>query len=192
MSNGTSETTASSPATAGSSWTDHPVAMAAAALAGAVLVGIVLYIASDFFDTGDEPPIVVKNGSIELKLLTATQSWVQDGTADKWKISSGTRGKEPFDITVAHTGGTCSSQTASGKIIRVTYSDLSYVDLEARNKKTKVTVGPNGKVLAPVGDKVITYGNAGVGYINGIIVDNVPLCAFTAASQLTHIVFLDN
>jgi hypothetical protein len=176
-----------------SAWRDHPVAMVVTAFAAAAVVGGLAYVASLLLaDTGDEPPIRVKNGSLELQLLATHKSWAQDGSNDKWKISAGTRKKEPLDVIVAYTAGaTCSSQTASGKIVRITYSDLTYIDLEAKNKTTKVTIGPSSKQLTRVSEQLLTYGTAGAGYINGIVVDSVPLCAFTEAKQLTHVVILD-
>lgn len=173
---------------AGSSWQDHTVALTVAALAGAVVVAGLVYVASAFFASDDEPPILVKNGSIELHLLSSDKSWVQESGTSKWKISGGTRGKEPFDVTVAFTGGVCSSQTATGPVVRITYSDLTYIDLEAKNKSTRVTPGPD-KQLTRVSDQLLSY--PATGYINGITVNGTPLCAFTAASQLTHVLIMD-
>jgi len=139
--------------------------------------------------TGDEPPIRVKNGSMEFQLLTkaGSRNWDEDGNPRKWKVSGGSRGKDEFQVTiVVRTGATCSSQSVSGKTVEVEYSDDTKVELKATGKKTRLT---SGKDLTRTDEKrTLEYTESG--HIRRITVDSFT-CNFTDRDQLEHVLVLD-
>ena len=91
MSNGTNTGAESVPQTAETSgWQDHAVAITVAAAAGALVLGTVLYFAG-FFDSGDEPPIRVKNGSLELHSDATTRSGGIRATSRTGRFRGGQR-----------------------------------------------------------------------------------------------------
>ena len=56
---------------------DHPGAVAGVAIATALALAGTLYLTGAFSDTGDEPPIRVKGGSVELYLASSREKFKQ-------------------------------------------------------------------------------------------------------------------
>jgi hypothetical protein len=191
--------TAGAPSVEESSWQDHPVAITVAAVGGALLLGGVLYLAGAFAgETGDEPPIRVKNGSVELYLATSHEKWHEKDSMH-YKITGGTRSKDALDVVIAvNAGATCSAQAGTGSTLTVVYQN-------ADNTTTTITVGtdpdnPNQKhsavastaplSLSSSDPRVLTYVNSG-GFIREIRLDGTNMCTFTAGNQLAMLVILD-
>jgi hypothetical protein len=143
-----------------------------------------------FVATGDEPPIRVKNGSMELQLLTkaGSRKWDDpDGNPRKWEVSGGSRGKDEFQVTiVVRNGATCSSQAVSGRTVEVEYSDGTRVELKATGKKTRLK---SSKDLTRT-DEERTLVYTASGHIQKITVDTFT-CTFTGPDQLEHVLVLD-
>jgi hypothetical protein len=161
----------------------HPLTVAVLGLVvgllGALMIGVLLS------RTGDEPPIRVKGGSIELELLEPdglfSRKWNEDGnTKKKWTLG-GKRKDDAYQILVAYTGGACRhGGYTQGRIVKLHYSKNSgLVQVKAEDKRTKVDADAD---MARLPDsKVLVYPatEAGPsGYITKIEVDNAPFCDF--------------
>lgn len=151
------------------------------------LVGVSLYVVMSLL--GDEPPIRVRNGSMEVVL--AQGEWKDDG--DAWTPSEGKSGKG-FTVTVVSANGhACQNgQTGSGKEAWILYSgktEFSFRFAGLFNPKTKVR--PKDK-LAKVTPQMLRHGQPGdQGYIIGVGTKdgaNTWSCTFTSRDQLSVIV----
>lgn len=167
-----------------SAWTDHPVAITAA-----IGIGILLSIGAYFaLDSGDEPPIRVQNGSLDLQLLTRHEHWIQQGDARHWKISGGARSKDLLDISVAvNTGASCDAQAGSGHVLTLTYNDGATVQAQSSGNHTSV-VSSADLTLSAKGH-LLTYSASG--WISRITLDKALTCNFSAKNQLADMVILD-
>jgi hypothetical protein len=200
MSNGGTPAAGGTPSIRSTStWRDHRFAITVAALGGALILGTgILLIQKLVGETGDEPPIRVKNGSLELRLETAHHNWQKGADARHWEIKNKPqRGNAQFAVTVAVTPGTgasCTAQALSGDSVAVTYNNgsgkMTTVTIKTdgdRHSQVEssedLTVGPNSK------DRLLLYG--ATGFISGILVGSTPMCTFTDAKQLTNLVILD-
>jgi hypothetical protein len=151
-----------------------------------VLVGGGLYVVMSLL--GDEPPIRVRNGSMEVVL--AQGEWKDDG--DAWTPSEG-KSRSAFTVTVVSANGhACQAgQTGSGKEVWVLYSDKSEFTFKFAgffNPKTKVR--PKDK-LAKITPQLLRYGQPddggfviGVGTRSGA---NTWSCTFASPEQLSEI-----
>lgn len=185
-----------------SSWQDHPIAITVAALAGAVALAGILYLAGAF-ETGDEPPIRVKNGSLELYLASSGERWKQQEDPKHWKISGGKRAKDPLDVAIAlnpaevNVGTTpCTAQAGTGDPLILTYSNGTSTLATITIKST-----PNGKrtlvestadlSLSSVDPKnrLLTYSTDG--FISRIVLGTNTMCTFTKKEQLAELVIMD-
>jgi hypothetical protein len=171
-----------------SSWLDHPVAMIVAAAAGAAIIGGILYFT--LADTGDEPPIRVQNGSLELYLpATSNKHWKQNPDAKHWRLSGGHRGKDPLDVTIAvNSGANCTAQSGLGNLLTVHYNNGTRVDVHSNNKHAAVDSSQD--LTLSTDRHLLTY-KATEGFISAIVLDNKTLCTFTDAKQLADLVISD-
>ena len=151
------------------------------------LVGAGLYVVMSLL--GDEPPIRVRNGSMEVVL--GQGEWKDDG--DAWTPSEG-QSRKGFTVTVVSANGhSCQNgQTGSGKEAWILYSDKTEFTFKFAgifNPKTKVR--PKGE-LARVTPQVLRYGQPGdQGYIIGVGTkdgSNTWSCTFASREQLSEII----
>lgn len=180
-----------------SGWTDSPVtkdrlsfgghdasSLLTGFVFGAALGALILHLFKKRAFS-EEPPIRVKGGSMEFRLLTDTMYWKPLGGM-KWKVSDGTRAKEYYQATIiVKSSGKCVSQTKPGNV-RVTYSDGTWVELKATGKQTRL------KSSAPLelsdNDRVLTYVSKD-GYVSRIEVDDLD-CQLEPGA-LDHMLLLD-
>ena len=141
---------------------NHPVAIVgAAALAGAAILAGTLYLAGILVagDTGDEPPIRVKNGSVDFYLASRKDTWKMEH--DKlFTITGGKRSKDALDVVVAVTAtgaASCSAQTDTGDLVTLEYvkSDASVADAHDRHRsrpaEEQAFGRPVGRAADPLG-----------------------------------------
>jgi hypothetical protein len=178
---------------------DHPVAAAGVAVAGAAILAGLLYVAGfRSGDTGDEPPIRVKNGSVDFYLATSTQMW-KPKTDKLFKITGGKRSKDGLDVNIAvNVGASCTSQAATGDQVTIDY-------VKADNTAVTLTIGtdpdrPHQKHSAVQSSEPLTFSSADArvlryvsagGYIRAILLDGKKMCSFTGPEQLANLVILD-
>jgi hypothetical protein len=164
---------------------ENPVATAAAVALGIVIgAGAVIGYFS-IMATGDEPPIRVRNGSIELEVLHKSRYWKEVGSAGThWKINQGTRLTDKYWMYLAPTNtADCNAAKANGDVIRFILSDDSWVQVESHNNKTDVT---SDKVLTRSADKkTLSYGNEAL-FIKAIRLDGTDRCTFAAKDTNLH------
>lgn len=156
-------------------------------------VGLSNWSILDLLSDSDEAPIRVRNGSIEMRLLSSTQKWHDN--AGEFGIPGAHRHKEEFDVTVtARTGAVCPANVGTGQDVILTYSDNATVRFKSAGRHTKVK-GENGATLTwnASAPQVLLY--ARDGFIKSIAVGqggNPPtMCSFTAADQLLRIDILN-
>jgi hypothetical protein len=118
--------------------------------------------------TGEEPPIRVRNGSMDVGLTDPAFAWLADG--DAWTPSKGSH-SGTFEVKVASAGGhTCGQQgpKSSGKNVSVFYSNGTEVTFRISNNKTKVRPKDT---LAKVSDQLLRLGREGdSGFITKVAV----------------------
>lgn len=156
-------------------------------------VGAINWSILDLLSDSDEAPIRVRNGSIEIRLLSSTQKWHDN--AGEFGIAGARRHKEEFDVTVtARNGAVCPATVGTGADVILTYSDNTSVRFKSAGRHTKVK-GENGATLTwnASAPQVLLYPRDG--YIKSIAVGqggNPPtMCSFTAADQLLRIDILN-
>jgi hypothetical protein len=143
----------------------------------------------------EEAPIRVKNGSIDLELVTRDGEWQQ--SAGEWGQKDRSRGKDDLDITVAHVGGSCSKQTAETSRLYLVYNDGVEIQFKSQTQRIKVSSDPANKITKH-SDRRLQYVAPGEPdrtkfFIKKILIGNTKetLCTFTKWEQLTHILILD-
>jgi hypothetical protein len=212
MSNGAIPSASASTARVQHSIFEHKVALFAVAIATALVTGFVIYSAMSFFaDTGEEPPIRVKNGSLELHIVSGHHSWHKRGNDMKnWDITGRPqRGQLQLDLTLAvKPGVTCASQEKLGaNTLTVTYTDRSTgtsrdfdvtIKGEPVGGSDKSTIslvsGEDLEVIktnppTPHQDQRLFYSKTG--YISMIKADGAEMCRFQDASELLDLLIMD-
>jgi hypothetical protein len=178
---------------------DHPTAVASIAVASAAILAGLLYAAGFFSgDTGDEPPIRVKNGSVDFYLATSTQRWKPKN--DKvFKITGGKRSKDGLDVTIAvNAGASCTSQAATGDQVTIDYVKADNVavtltigtDPDRPHQRHSAVQSSEPLTFSSADARVLRYVSAG-GYIRAILLDGNKMCTFTGPDQLANLVILD-
>lgn len=172
---------------------DHPILFTAAVLAGAALVAAGFLLGGAFTDS-EEAPIRVKNGSLEIELLSNLQQWAPVGGSRNWNIPDAERFKDEFTVILvvtpeARCGG---SLKATGSDVVLTYSDGEKIRLQATGKHTFVK--PDNKTLTNSNDpQKLEYTVSG--YLRSIAVGSggnpAEMCTFTNPSQLVDAVILN-
>lgn len=184
------------------SWQDHPVAIAAAAVAGAAMLVAGLYFTGRL-DTGDEPPIRVKNGSLDFYLATNNLKWKSRGDVRHWKVSGGKRSKDPLDVAIAvNPGASCSAQAGTGDSLAITYNNgtqtavLITIRTDPNDRKHTQVTSSDDLAVSLIKDskgRMLTYEKEG--FISGLTLTNgttaVVACTFTKKDQLAELVILD-
>ena len=172
-------------------WREHPRAVLIAAAIGILIGAGALLLLRVLADTGDEPPIRVKNGSLELHLLATNGTWTSTG--NHWK-TSGTRAHNALQLTVATRGkANCSAYTITANLLVIHYADQSgnevmKVEIQSTGNHSKVT--PSQPMFVSPGDPTV-LGYFDAGFIKSIEADGTSMCAFSAASQLDHLLIMD-
>jgi hypothetical protein len=166
-------------------WTENPSATALAIGLG-IVIGAGAVIGYDFIRAaGDEPPIRVRNGSIELEVVHKSRYWKEVGSGGThWKINRGERNSDSYWMYLAPTNTThCNAAKASGGVIRFILSDDSWVEVKSQNNKTHVT---SNKSLTRSDDrKFLRYGDGAL-YIKLIQLDGSNQCTFAAKDANLH------
>ena len=127
------------------------------------LLGIV-YLAVQYL-LGDEPPIRVRNGSLEIVLKKG--EW--NAEVDAWspsddKVVSG------FTVSVESSAGySCGAgQTGSGQEVSVSYTDGTQVSFKQAGSSGKIVVQPKG-ILRKASPRLLEHGQANdKDYINAV------------------------
>jgi hypothetical protein len=171
---------------------EHPVLFGLTAMLGAAVAAAGIVLGGG---DSDEAPIRVKNGSLDLYILSKNQAWENSGGSGNWQIKNARRFGD-FDVTVAvRAGASCGpSHTATGADVVVTYSDGKEIRLESAGQKTMVKPGA-GVTMTLVSDQQLGYQPTGAGFIKQLAVGTggnpAVLCTFTTKEQLDHILILN-
>jgi hypothetical protein len=137
------------------------------------------------FASGDEAPIRVKGGSIDLELLNTTQTWRKTGSDNtKWKISGGRRDHEDYALTVDAKQGTCNVTADRKTTVRVTYSDNHYVEFSAQGNHTAVQA--DVPLSTSPDERTLSYAIS-TGYISAIQLDGRLACSFASRAEFTKL-----
>lgn len=167
----------------------HPLALATAAAVGAVAFAIFRVLVPSA--AGDEPPIRVRNGSLELR-LDVREKWKTSGT--NWKITGAKRNNDEYLVFVTFNSGTpCTGNgSATGSSIEITYfvaaGNTKSVKLTVDGKHT--LVDSDAPLQISTDKKVLSY-SPGTGYIQSISVGGKPFCTFTDQTQLANMYIED-
>jgi hypothetical protein len=113
--------------------TDNRALLAAATIGGLIAGGLLaFFLLGD--GAGDEPPIRVKNRSIEFELVRSGGKWREIAPNDKmhWRISGGGKNRPDFEIYVAPSDITkCPGGIfKSGSTLAFAYGDGTTADIE--------------------------------------------------------------
>ena len=170
-----------------SAWRQHRAALFTAAALGAV-TAFFIFRSLSTLSADEEPPIRVRNGSLELHVVSASYTWRKTG--DHWMMTGGKRRKDDFKIqTIYSNGGTCSGNgSATGTPLRITYSDGKYVELTVQGKHTEVRSNADLQIVS--GGQVLSY-DPGSGYIQTIDVAGNNVCTFSDKNQLDSVYVYD-
>jgi hypothetical protein len=204
MSNGASPTDGTTQSVQGSILND-PVGVLIVGGVTAAALAIALFFFGAF-DTGDEAPIRVRNGSLELYVASNTQKWkhaTSPGDAKHWRISGGKRKNQTLSIAIAVNGSTapgasCSNQAGTGDLLTIGYSVNGVVVTvhDDPNDHKHALVESNADLVLSTKDsneRLLSYDP--VGYISSITLTKggttVASCTFTKADQLGDLVILD-
>ena len=169
----------------GDVWSENPVATAAALALGVAIGAAAVFGYFTIMAAGDEPPIRVRNGSIELEVLHKSRYWKEVGSGGThWKINQGQRLSNTYWMYLAPTNtADCNTAKANGNVIRFILSDDSWVEVESHNNKTDVT---SNKALTRSADKkILSYGNEAL-FIKAIRLDGTDRCTFAAKDANLH------
>jgi hypothetical protein len=166
--------------------------------AAGALLGAAALIALQAMAGSSEPPIRVRNGSIELELI-GNRSWKQTGNdGTSWKMSwrlNGGRSHDYYEAAVVVSAdANCAAKSFAAKIIRIEYTDQTWVDIDATKKKTNVKAS---KPLEHPTPQLLTYETPPTAppgeqkqRISAIRADGKEMCSF-ATGELTTLFLLD-
>jgi hypothetical protein len=93
--------------------------------------------------SGDEPPIRVRNGSVDLQLLHRSGEWENVGDRKNWKVKNDPeRSKEIYEVIVSPTDAArCNKLLGSGDTVTITTgtgAQTNEIQLKLTGKKTKI------------------------------------------------------
>jgi hypothetical protein len=135
--------------------------------------------------SGDEAPIRVKGGSIDLELLRGDQTWKKTGGDDmRWKISGGRREHEDYSLAFDVKQGACTLDAGRKTVVRVTYSDSHWIEFSAQGNHTAVQSDVALRTSAD--ERTLSYA-VSTGYISGISLDGRLACAFASKAEFTKL-----
>lgn len=133
---------------------------------------------------GTEPPIRVKNGSMDVTLDSGT--WVENG--DAWSPSTGTNAGTYFVKVVEGTGFTCDANrtVGSGNVVSITYSDGVTIRFTPASGRTGVRPKADLTRATPA---LLKHGAAGTGHISEVRVNGPAgvTCSFPTTAALSEI-----
>ena len=165
----------------GAVWSNNPGATAVALAVGALIAaGLILGAIALGVGAGDEPPIRVKNNSIDLELLHKKRHWKEVGDDGKqWKISKGKKNADLFELFVAPTDPeTCKGGLSKiGSPLVFTYSDGTVITITSDEKKTMLS-STQPMIRNDENNKLLSYDPTGTGFIKTISVGGTELCKF--------------
>ena len=122
-------------------WADNPYAAAMAVAIVALVVATMACARRQEFLAGDEAPIRVRNGSIELQLLHGSQEWESVNDRKNWKVKNEPqRQRDAYEVTVAPSdASSCTNGVfvATGDTVEITTSAGS-IQLKLTGRKTRV------------------------------------------------------
>jgi hypothetical protein len=160
----------------------HPWAIAGLALAGGFLGTVVVktLLMRRTLSTGEEPPIRVRNGSLDIEVLDDIDSWMDQDSAKpgrKWKLRLGKRrAGNRFRVIASlrqHTACKPHAPVVEATRIEITYSDGTEVSFTAAGSQTLIEVPTPGKrlTLAPhkcAASRCLEY-DPGSGYVRRVV-----------------------
>ena len=117
----------------------NTTAGAAGLALGLVLGGGLFYVLSP----GDEGPIRVKNGSVELHLLNTSRLWAPHGSNRQWRVSRGRRNHDDLELYVNSGPGATCGPRGSGPTVTINTSDgktitpITRVDVSKSHPRTR-------------------------------------------------------
>jgi hypothetical protein len=200
MSNGASPTGGTTQSVQGSILND-PVGVLIVGGVTATALAIALFFFGAF-STGDEAPIRVRNGSLDLYVASNNQKW-KPGTnpadARHWRINGGKRANAALSIAIAvNPGASCSNQAATGDLLTIAYSVNGVVVSvhDDPNDHYHAMVDSNADLVVSKKDsngRLLSYESDG--YISSVTLTKggtaVASCTFTKKEQLGDLVILD-
>ena len=178
-----------------------PAYSAAALIAAAVLAAvataaaILLAQAFGFILAGDEAPIRVKNLSIDLEVLHSSQHWKEEGSdGTKWKISGGTRESEVYEVYIVPSDpASCpGGLKPTGKTVRFTHSDGTWIELKATGHKTRLTASKPLTLSAD--ERSLSYKSISTPetvQIKTITTDTNSICDFSSKDPALSVLMID-
>jgi hypothetical protein len=158
--------------------------------AGVVIVAAVAFAAIKLLQTGDEPPIRVKNGSMD---ILADGGWSDTGSG--WSPRSGkSSGSYAVEVKTAQPSPCPAMDSkARWRVIMIGYSTSKKVKIMfVPSASSKTEVGPTRK-LTDNASALLRHGMPGVGYIDEVELSGRMdggdqwTCSFTSADQLKQI-----
>ena len=123
---------------------------------------------------GDEPPIRVRGGSIEIELLPLSAAQDKEYEEDpqstepgkKWQIKGAAREKNRFLVVITSANPNCPGVVKDANKVEVSYSDGQVVGFQSPNQSTKITAHPN-ELNRPSRQR-LTYAGASGAFISEI------------------------
>lgn len=148
-----------------------------------VLAGIGFVLSA--VQSGDEPPIRVRNGSMDVDLVGGT--WADNG--DAWSPSNGTTAGRYFVKVTGGPGFSCASNITigSGNVVSVSYSDGVTIRFTPSSGRTGVR--PKS-ALSLATSATLRHGASGEGHISEVSVVGPGTslrCSFPTAGALSEI-----
>ena len=153
--------------------------------------GIAIGLAAGTLGAGDEAPITVKNGSLDVQLIHLARSWEPRPPSDTsmmhWRAKGGSdRDEDEYGVVIDAADGKCTQKEVIGNKIRFTYSDNKWVEIEAKNKKTEVE---SDVALTLLNNRLLRY--SPTGYIKTISINGTTYCTFTAKEDLSDVYMIE-
>lgn len=165
--------------------------LTAAAIGGALLGAGLVYFS---LSAGDEPPIWVKNGSMEIELLHNSKEWRENGNKANWKVSGGTRGKSTYQVLISPSNAAnCSGDLKPAtETVTFVYSDAASttVEFKATGNHTHIKVTPAQDLTQSSDKRTLSLDAGGGGYIAKIQAGQTS-CTFTEKDPNLAVALLD-
>src|SRR5687767_12698477 len=115
--------------------------------------------------TGDEPPIRVKGGSVEIELAWNTHQFDEEPNTTEpgknWVVKDAKRQRNRFLVVIVSNNSNCNGVVRRGNKVDLEYSDGQKIDFQIiggpdNTVRTKIKGQPN--VLTKVSDQLLRYG----------------------------------
>ena len=159
------------------------VPLTVAFVAGLIVGGGVTWVVTS---PGDEGPIRVKSGSVELHLLNTARAWATDGDNRHWRISRGRRNHDDLEIYVNSGPGANCGPRGSGSTLTIDVGDNKTIEVKNQGRRLKIT---SRDTDLSVVNGILTYAGTEV-FVRGIHLGSLN-CTFTAKGQLLDFVIED-